>query len=151
MRLGGQVAVVTGASRGIGRAIALALAHEGVRVAVNYARSRGPGEALVAEILAAGGQAVAVRADVSQAAEVDRLSARQTPWEPPRGGRPSRRARPGSRPAVTPWMGLWSPTPRAERARPAWLPALAARHRATREPELARTVAPGAAPGASMP
>ena len=72
-RLGGQVAVVTGASRGIGRAIALTLAREGARVVVNYARSRGPGEAVVTEILAAGGEALAVRADVSQAAEVDRL------------------------------------------------------------------------------
>ena len=72
-RLGGQVGVVTGASRGIGRAIALALAREGAQVVVNYARSRGPGEAVVAEILAAGGKAVAVRADVSRAAEIDRL------------------------------------------------------------------------------
>jgi 3-oxoacyl-[acyl-carrier protein] reductase len=52
-RLGGQVAVVTGASRGIGRAIALALAREGARVVVNYARSRGPGEAVVADRLLA--------------------------------------------------------------------------------------------------
>jgi len=72
-RLGGQVGVVTGASRGIGRAIALALAREGAQVVVNYARSRGRGEAVVAEILAAGGEAVAVRADVSRAAEIDRL------------------------------------------------------------------------------
>ena len=49
-RLAGQVAVVTGASRGIGRAIALTLAREGARVVVNYARSRERGEAVVAEI-----------------------------------------------------------------------------------------------------
>ena len=72
-RLRGQVAVVTGASRGIGRAIALTLAREGARVVVNYARSRERGEAVVAEILAGGGEALAVRADVSRAEEVDRL------------------------------------------------------------------------------
>ena len=72
-RLRGQVAVVTGASRGIGRAIALTLAREGARVVVNYARSRERGEAVVAEILAGGGEALAVRADISRAEEVDRL------------------------------------------------------------------------------
>jgi 3-oxoacyl-[acyl-carrier protein] reductase len=72
-RLAGQVAVVTGASRGIGRAIALALAQNGARVVVHYARSREAGEAVVAEILGAGGEAVAAAADVSRAAEVDRL------------------------------------------------------------------------------
>ena len=66
-RLGGQVAVVTGASRGIGRAIALALARDGARVVVNYARSRGHAEAVVADIRAAGGEAMALRGDVSQA------------------------------------------------------------------------------------
>jgi 3-oxoacyl-[acyl-carrier protein] reductase len=74
-RLGGQAAVVTGASRGIGRAIALTLAREGARVVVNYARSRELGETLVAEIQAAGGEALAVAADVSRADEVDRLLA----------------------------------------------------------------------------
>ena len=72
-RLRGQVAVVTGASRGIGRAIALTLAREGARVVVNYARSRERGEAVVTEIRAGGGEALAVRADVSRAEEVDRL------------------------------------------------------------------------------
>ena len=67
------MAVVTGASRGIGRAIALTLAREGARVVVNYARSRERGEGVVAEILAGGGEALAVRADVSRAEEVDRL------------------------------------------------------------------------------
>ena len=72
-RLAGQAAVVTGASRGIGRAIALALAREGARVVVNYARSDGLAEAIVAEIRAAGGEGLAARADVSRAAEVDGL------------------------------------------------------------------------------
>jgi 3-oxoacyl-[acyl-carrier protein] reductase len=72
-RLGGQVAVVTGASRGIGRAIALTLAREGARVVVNHAQSRELGETVVAEILAAGGDAMAIRADVSRAKDVDRL------------------------------------------------------------------------------
>jgi 3-oxoacyl-[acyl-carrier protein] reductase len=67
------VAVVTGASRGIGRAIALTLAREGARVVVNYAQSRELGETVAAEIRAAGGEAVAIRADVSRAEEVDRL------------------------------------------------------------------------------
>jgi 3-oxoacyl-[acyl-carrier protein] reductase len=65
--------VVTGASRGIGRAIALALAREGARVIVGYARARALGEAVAAEIRAAGGEAAALRADVSRADEVDRL------------------------------------------------------------------------------
>ncbi len=72
-RLADQVAVVTGASRGIGRAIARALAREGARVVVNYARSRGGAEGVVAEILAAGGAARAIQADVSRTGEVDRL------------------------------------------------------------------------------
>lgn len=71
--LAGQVAVVTGASRGIGRAIALALAGAGARVVVNYARSREAGESVAAEVKAAGGEALAVGADVSRADEVERL------------------------------------------------------------------------------
>ena len=72
-RLAGQVAVVTGASRGIGRAIALTLAREGARVVVNYARSRERADAVVAEIGAAGGEARAVRADVSKVRAVEQL------------------------------------------------------------------------------
>jgi 3-oxoacyl-[acyl-carrier protein] reductase len=72
-RLDGQVAVVTGASRGIGRAIALALAREGARVVVNYARSLERAETVVAEIRAAGGDARAVQADVSRAGDATRL------------------------------------------------------------------------------
>jgi 3-oxoacyl-[acyl-carrier protein] reductase len=61
-----KVAIVTGASRGIGKAIALSLASEGAMVAVNYASSSGAAETVVAEIVAAGGQAIALQADVSQ-------------------------------------------------------------------------------------
>jgi 3-oxoacyl-[acyl-carrier protein] reductase len=72
-RLAGQVAIVTGASRGIGRAIALALAAEGAKVAVNYASSSGAADAVVAEIAGTGGEAIALLADVSKADQVDAL------------------------------------------------------------------------------
>jgi 3-oxoacyl-[acyl-carrier protein] reductase len=71
----GQVAVVTGASSGIGRAIAQRLARDGARVVVDYARSRERAEAVVAEIRAAGGDGLAVRADVSRGEDVSRLLA----------------------------------------------------------------------------
>jgi 3-oxoacyl-[acyl-carrier protein] reductase len=73
LALSEQVAIVTGASRGIGRATALALASTGVKVVVNYAQAAGAAEALVAEISQGGGQALAVAADVSKAEEVERL------------------------------------------------------------------------------
>ena len=72
-RLRGQVAVVTGASRGIGRAVALALATEGAKVAVNYASSSAAADKVVAEIVAAGGEAIALAADVSKTDQVDDL------------------------------------------------------------------------------
>ena len=72
-QLEGQVAIVTGASRGIGRAIALALATEGAKVVVNYARSSTAAEEIVATITADGGQALALQADVSQADQVEKL------------------------------------------------------------------------------
>ncbi len=68
-----QVALVTGASRGIGRAIALALGAEGAKVAVNYANSSTAATEVVKTIQEGGGEAIALSADVSQADEVDRL------------------------------------------------------------------------------
>jgi 3-oxoacyl-[acyl-carrier protein] reductase len=68
-KLTGKVAVVTGASKGIGAAIAKALAVEGASVVVNYASSKAGADTVVAAITAAGGKAVAVGGDVSIAAE----------------------------------------------------------------------------------
>ena len=68
-----QVAIVTGASRGIGRATAIALAATGVKVVVNYAQSSGAAEAVVTEIEKNGGKAIALKADVSKTEEVDSL------------------------------------------------------------------------------
>jgi 3-oxoacyl-[acyl-carrier protein] reductase len=65
VRLAGQAALVTGASRGIGRAIAIRLAAEGARVAVNYNASADAAHTVVKEIEAAGGTAVAIGGDVS--------------------------------------------------------------------------------------
>jgi 3-oxoacyl-[acyl-carrier protein] reductase len=68
-----RVAIVTGASRGIGAAIAQRLARDGLAVAVNYAGNTASAEALVKQIEAAGGKAIAVKADVADAAAVRAL------------------------------------------------------------------------------
>lgn len=73
--LAGRVALVTGASRGIGRATAVLLAQHGAIVAVNYNSSAGPAEEVVQEIVAAGGQATAFAADVADAAAAEKLIA----------------------------------------------------------------------------
>jgi 3-oxoacyl-[acyl-carrier protein] reductase len=72
-KLAGKVAVVTGASKGIGAGIAKALGAEGAAVVVNYSSSRADADRVVAEITARGGRAVAVQGDVSKAADVKRL------------------------------------------------------------------------------
>src|SRR3954462_14878410 len=74
-KLQGKTAVCTGASKGIGAGVAKALAAEGAAVEVNYASSRDGADKVVAEIVAAGGKAVAVQGDVSKAADVTRLFA----------------------------------------------------------------------------
>ncbi|KAI9132488.1 3-oxoacyl-[acyl-carrier-protein] reductase [Acaryochloris sp. CCMEE 5410] len=68
-----KVAIVTGASRGIGRATALALAGEGAKVVINYANSSGAADAVVAEITGQGGEVLAFQANVAEADQVDTL------------------------------------------------------------------------------
>ena len=74
-KLTGKVAIVTGASKGIGAAIAKGLAAAGAAVVVNYASSKEGADRVVAEITASGGKAIAVQGDVSKAADVQRLFA----------------------------------------------------------------------------
>ena len=71
----GKVALITGGSRGIGRAVALQLGQNGARVAVNYVGNQEAADTVVATITAAGGNAVAVQADVSKLADIRRLFA----------------------------------------------------------------------------
>jgi len=74
-RLAGKVAVVTGASKGIGAGIARALGAEGAAVVVNYASDKAGADNAVADIKAAGGRAIAVQGDVSKSADVKHLFA----------------------------------------------------------------------------
>ncbi len=73
MHLDGQVAIVTGASRGIGRAVAIALAKVGAKVVVNYAGNAQAAEEVRQSIVDNGGQAITFQADIANAAAVDAL------------------------------------------------------------------------------
>jgi 3-oxoacyl-[acyl-carrier protein] reductase len=74
-KLAGKTAIVTGASKGIGASIAKHLAAAGANVVVNYASSKSDGEKVVGDIVAQGGTAIAVGADVSKPEEIQRLFA----------------------------------------------------------------------------
>src|SRR6202167_5548188 len=74
-KLTGKVAVVTGASKGIGAGIAKALGAAGAAVVVNYSSSKEGADRVVAEIAGSGGKAIAIQGDVSKAADVKRLFA----------------------------------------------------------------------------
>src|SRR4030095_3203581 len=74
-KLQGKVAIVTGASKGIGAAIALELAAEGASVVVNYSSSKEGAERVVSKIVERGGKAVTVQANLAKSADVERLFA----------------------------------------------------------------------------
>lgn len=74
MSLNGQVVLITGASSGIGKATAEAMAQQGASVAVNYCKNRAGAESAVAAISKAGGQAILVQADVTRTAEVQAMA-----------------------------------------------------------------------------
>lgn len=77
-KLKGKVAVVTGASKGIGAAIAEALGAEGARVVVNYARDKAGAEKVAGNIKRSGGEAISVQADVSKSEDIKKLFAETT-------------------------------------------------------------------------
>src|SRR5258705_6762308 len=81
-RLTGKIAVVTGASKGIGAGIAKGLAAEGAAVVVNYASSKDGADRVVAAIKAKGGKAIAVQGDVAKPADVKKIFAetKQAGW-----------------------------------------------------------------------
>ena len=75
MRLTGKIALVTGSSQGIGRAIAVRLAQEGADVAINYNRTLGGAQEALSEVEAAGRRGLIVQADLAKTADVKRLVA----------------------------------------------------------------------------
>lgn len=80
MNLQGKVAIVTGASRGIGRSIALQLASAGAKVVVNYSSNGALADEAVQAIAKEGGEAIAIQADVSKVSEVEKLFAKTLAW-----------------------------------------------------------------------